>query len=266
VAIEDDQAIKFVRPEWNAPACVQAVATCRYGGVSTAGYQSLNLATHVDDDPQCVRQNRQRLEAALQLPQAPRWISQVHSADIVCADDVPIHAEVNATALVAADGAWTNRPGTVCAVLTADCLPVLMCDAAGTRVAAVHAGWRGLAAGILDAALDAFFRAGTSAEQISIWLGPAIGPGAYEVDAVVRDALLQREPECQAGFTATRPGHWNFNLNMAASAILGARGIREISSADVCTYSDERFYSYRRDHLCGRQASLIWLDTPKDEM
>jgi YfiH family protein len=249
--------VHIIQPEWDVPSHVKAAATCRYGGVSAAGYESLNLATHVGDDPGQVNQNRRRLEAALDLPQAPRWIEQVHSPVVVCAED--IDADGHGDVTVTADGAWTDRPGVVCAVLTADCLPVLLCDAAGTRVAAVHAGWRGLAAGILGNALDVFTGAGIAAGQIRVWFGPAIGRAAYEVDAAVRDAVLELEPACRGSFMASRPGHWHFSLYAAARAILGAQGVTAISGGALCTFSEQRFYSYRRDNVCGRQASLIWI-------
>lgn len=257
MAVKGEPVLQIIQPDWNAAPHVQAAATCRYGGVSAAGYQSLNLATHVGDDPGLVSQNRRLLAAALDLPQAPCWIEQVHSPVIVCADDIDANAHGDVT--VTADGTWTDRPGVVCAVLTADCLPVLLCDAAGTRVAAVHAGWRGLAAGILGNALDVFTGAGIAAGQIRVWLGPAIGPAAYEVDAVVRDAFLKLEPSCQGSFMASRPGHWHFSLYAAARAILGARGVTDISGGALCTFSEQRFYSYRRDNVCGRQATLIWI-------
>lgn len=259
MALKSDPLLEIIQPEWNVAPHVQAAATCRAGGFSAQGYQSLNLATHVGDDPQTVSQNRRRLLTALDLPQPPRWVEQVHSPLVVCADDVPGSGNNRNRAQVTADGTWTDRPGTVCAVLTADCLPVLLCDAAGTRVAAVHAGWRGLAAGILDSALGVFSDAGTTVQQLRVWFGPAIGPSAYEVDAVVRDAFLHREPACEDSFKESRPGHWQFSLYHAASAILGARGVTDIGGGGLCTYSDERYYSYRRDRQCGRQATLIWL-------
>jgi YfiH family protein len=254
VAVGTDPAFRIIQPEWDVPSHVHAVATTRYGGVSTQGYQSLNLADHVNDDVRRVSQNRQLLATALDLPQDPRWIAQEHSSIVVCAD------HVDAEARVEADAAWTDRPGTVCAVLTADCLPVLLCDAAGTMVAAVHAGWRGLSAGILDQTLDRFFSTGIAADQIKAWLGPAIGPAAYEVDAAVRDVFLRLEPVCRESFLESRPGHWQLDLYAAASAILGAQGVIDISGGNFCTYTDEQFFSYRQEQVCGRQASLIWLD------
>jgi len=265
VAVSPDSSIEIVKPEWNVAGHVQAAATARFGGVSTFGYKSLNLATHVGDDWRRVERNRQRLVTALDLPQAPRWIDQVHSPDIVCADDVPVENTREAEGRVVADGTWTDRPGIVCAVLTADCLPVLLCDAAGTRVAAVHAGWRGLSSGILDRATDVFCSAGIPAVHIKVWLGPAIGPAAYEVDAAVRDAFLQREPACRDSFVESRPGHWLFNLYSAARTLLRVRDVTDISGGDWCTFSDDRFYSYRRGVPCGRQASLVWLDEPDNK-
>jgi len=259
VAVKNAPGPEIIRPQWNVAPHIKAAVTCRNGGVSANGYASLNLATHVNDDPRLVSHNRERLTAALNLPQAPCWIAQVHSPEIICADDVDTNK------VVEADATWAERPGTVCAVLTADCLPVLLCDAAGTRVAAVHAGWRGLASGILDRSLDVFLHAGIAADKIKVWLGPAIGPTAYEVDAKVRAALLRLESACESCFVETRPGHWQLNLYAAASAILVARGVTDISGGGWCTFSDARFYSYRRERTCGRQAALIWLGTRATE-
>ena len=253
MAVDINPAFRIIQPEWDVLPHVQAFTTSRHGGVSTHGYESLNLATHVNDDAQRVSQNRRRLSAALDLPQEPRWITQVHSPVVVCADHVDDAARIEADAM------WTDQPGTVCAVLTADCLPVLLCDTAGTRVAAVHAGWRGLSSGILEKILEVFFSAGIVADQIKAWFGPAIGPAAYEVDALVRDAFLQSKPVCQESFLQGRPGHWQFDLYTAASAILSGQSVTDISGGDFCTYNDEQFFSYRQNPACGRQASLIWL-------
>jgi YfiH family protein len=169
---------------------------------------------------------------------------------VVRADDV--------AGRIKADGAWTETPGVVCAVLTADCLPVLFCTQDGTRVAAAHAGWRGLCAGVLELTTDNFLQAGFAPDNILVWLGPAIGPVAYEVDAAVRDAFLVRGAALENCFAATRPGHWNFDLCAAARLILAGRGISHVSGGDMCTFNDQRFYSHRRDPGCGRQATLIW--------
>lgn len=190
--------------------------------------------------------------ASAGLPSVPRWLTQVHGPFVVNADDADETTE--------ADGSWTGTPGVVCAVRSADCLPLLFTDRRGSIVAAAHAGWRGLCSGIVDLSVQRFFELDVPPEAIHVWLGPAIGPDAYEVDAAVYDMFMQRTPDCNAAFTATRPGHWNFDLYQAARMILAAQGVTHISGGGFCTYSDERFYSYRRDPNCGRQATLIWME------
>lgn len=251
MALASSSALEFIRPTWNAPRHVQAAVTTRAGGVSLGARSSLNLADHVNDDPAAVRVNRQRLAAALHLPSAPRWLTQVHGTDIV-------HADVS-VAPVPADAAWTQTAGIVCAVLTADCLPVLLTDRAGSQVAAVHAGWRGMRDGIIERSVAQFLSAGIAAGDILAWLGPAISSANYEVDAPVRDAFVHRDAAFATGFAATRPGHWQFDLYAAATRILASLGVAHISGGDHCTYADQRLFSYRRERDCGRQATLIWL-------
>jgi polyphenol oxidase len=251
VALAARQPLEFIRPGWAAPPHVQAVVTTRAGGVSQGAYGTLNLAAHVGDDPALVTDNRQRLAAALPLPAAPRWLRQVHGIANVCADE--------SLEPVAADAAWSATPGTVCAVLTADCLPVLLTDRAGTRVAAVHAGWRGLAAGVIEQSVAGFVTAGIAPAEMLAWLGPAISAAHYEVDAQVRDAFVGRDARFATSFASTRPGHWHFDLYVTARRILLAAGVADISGDDLCTYADTRLFSYRRERDCGRQAALIWL-------
>jgi hypothetical protein len=243
-----------IRPEWPVSANVRAFATTRQGGHSQGPYTSLNLADHVGDDPASVVHNRTSLLRSLQLPSAPRWLQQVHGSEVVHADA--------ATGPVAADAAWSATPGVVCAVQTADCLPVLFCALDGSRVAAAHAGWRGMCAGVLAQTAGQFLSADILPEDIFVWLGPAIGPDIYEVDAVVRDAFLRCAPDAETSFVRTRPGHWTFNLYLAARTLLVAQGLSNISGGGLCTYTDERFFSYRREPDCGRQATLIWLEEP----
>ena len=239
-----------VRPAWAAPDNIRALATTCLGGESRGGYAALNLGDHVGDDPVCVAQNRARLITAMSLPAEPRWLTQVHGTAVVHADSVTVPVE--------ADAAWSASTAVVCAVLTADCLPVLFCTRDGQQVAAAHAGWRGLCAGVLEQTVNAFLRAGFAAADILVWLGPAIGAAAYEVDSAVRDAFIARDPELTECFSNTRPEHWSLDLYAAARALLAAQGVREISGGDLCTFSDARFYSYRRAAQCGRQATLIW--------
>lgn len=245
------QAIGFIRPDWPAPAHVQAVVTTRQGGVSNSDYAGLNLATHVGDQQAAVNANRKLLLASLGLAAEPCWLNQVHGTDIVRADELQAPAD--------ADAAITAVSDVVCAVLTADCLPVLLTDTEGQSVAAVHAGWRGMCAGVIENTVSAFRSEGVAAERILAWLGPAIGPDVYEVDVPVRDAMLATSPACTAAFHDSRPAHWYLDLYAAARLRLAALGIDRVYGGGFCTYSEERFFSHRRKAPCGRQASLIWI-------
>lgn len=243
----------MILPDWPAPAAVFAATTTRDGGCSSAPYQSFNLATHVGDDPDCVAENRHRLRQRLALPEHPRWLNQVHGVDVVCADAL--------RAPVDADGAWTTTPGVVCAVQTADCLPVLFCNREGTRVAAAHAGWAGLLAGVLAATRATFAGDG----EVLAWLGPAISQPHYEVGPELRAAFLDAAPAAQRAQTAAaflpapRAGHWLADLYALARLQLQGSGVR-VFGGDLCTAADpQRFYSYRRDGATGRMASLIYI-------
>lgn len=243
--------IGMLTPDWPAPPQVCAYATTREGGLSRGVYASANLGDHVEDDPALVTANRQALRT--QLPGQPRlaWMSQVHSATVVPAQPelVPV-----------ADAQFTSELGVACTVLTADCLPVLFCDRAGTRVAAAHAGWRGLAAGVLEATVSAL---GVEPADILAWLGPAIGPAAFEVGPEVREAFLAGpgDPrDLAAAFGAGRGDRWHADMERLARARLAACGVQAVYGGGVCTVSEpQRFFSYRRDGICGRQASLIYL-------
>ncbi|MEJ2138092.1 MAG: peptidoglycan editing factor PgeF [Gammaproteobacteria bacterium] len=243
--------LEWLVPDWPAPDRIRAAVSTRLGGVSHGGYASLNLADHVGDEVALVAENRRRLAGALSLPEEPRWLEQVHGTAVISADDSVGPAQ--------ADGSWSSRAGVVCAVLTADCLPVLMCDRAGTTVAAIHAGWRGMCAGILQTAVRRFTDAGISPEDILVWFGPAISAGNYEVDDALQDRFISKQRACTAAFSAGRSGHWQLDLYAAARSILMLKGIHDFSGGDSCTYDDERFYSYRRAAVCGRQASLVWI-------
>jgi YfiH family protein len=245
--------IEIIRPDWAAPDHVKAAITTRAGGVSQAGYASLNLASHVGDDPAAVNENRNRLVAALGLERQPAWLNQVHGVDVVHADAI--------RAPVDADAAFTRTAGVACVVLTADCLPVLFTDRAGRQVAVAHAGWRGLCAGVLQNTLATFTNSGIGLDDIMVWLGPAISQRHYEIDATVRDEFFLRDPECDYLFEPTRPGHWQLDLYRLARRILSGRGVRSVTGGDSCTMSEERFFSYRRERECGRQATLIWLSS-----
>ncbi|MBL8482429.1 MAG: peptidoglycan editing factor PgeF [Rhodocyclaceae bacterium] len=233
---------------WPAPARVRTLVTTRQGGVSAPPYASFNLATHVGDQASAVADNRARLGAS--LPAEPKWLQQVHGTAVADAD----HCAPDTLA----DAAVARRPGAVCAILTADCLPVLFCDRGGSVVAAAHAGWRGLAAGVLEAAMDAM---AVPPQQILAWLGPAIGPGHFEVGAEVRAAFVQSMPECSAAFAgAAAPDKYFADLYLLARLRLARAGVNEVYGGGACTFAEAgRYYSYRRDGRTGRMASLIWL-------
>lgn len=240
----------WLRPDWPAPAHVRALVTTREGGVSRGVYASLNLGAHVGDDPVAVAENRRRLVEAANLPAEPVWLSQVHGLGVTKLD-------ADAKAGIEADAAMSDLPGMVCAVLTADCLPVLFCDRRGTRVAAAHAGWRGLAGGILEASVAAM---DTPPEDLHAWLGPAIGPAAFEVGDEVRDAFVARQPVANTAFIPSPSGRWLADLYTLARLRLAACGVRSVHGGGECTFADaQRFYSYRRDGDTGRMASLVWI-------
>lgn len=237
-------------PDWPASPRVRACVTTRRGGVSHAPYDGLNLGDHVSDDPLAVAANRARVVQQLALPEMPRWLNQVHGTQAVDAG--------RAVTRCTADASYTVEAGVVCAVLTADCLPVLLCDRAGSVVAAVHAGWRGLAAGVIEAAV-AEMR--VPAGDLMAWLGPAIGPGAFEVGAEVRAAFVDHDPAAGHAFQPSLSGRWLADIYRLAWLRLTRRGVTAIYGGGRCTFTEaEHFYSYRRGGVTGRMASLIWLD------
>ena len=247
----------FVAADWPAPASVRACVTTRAGGCSLAPWESLNLAMHVGDEPRSVQRNRERVAMQLRLPCTPQWLEQVHGSTVVDARDD------GATRL--GDAVYTDLPGIVCAVLTADCLPVMLCDRDGCEVAVVHCGWRGLAAGVLRAAV-ARFRA--SGDAVIAWLGPAIAQQAFEVGAEVREHFLDaaRDDLRHAGVNAAfvpapgRPGKFHADLYALARSELATIGVTAVYGGGFCTHSEpSRFFSYRRDGRTGRMASLIWI-------
>lgn len=238
----------LIDPDWPAPMNVRALCTTRGGGVSVGAYAGLNLGDHVGDDAVAVATNRARLRAS--LPTEPLWLKQVHGTRCVV-------AEASAPGS-AADASVSFVPGTVCAVLTADCLPLLMCDAAGTVVAAAHAGWRGLLAGVIESTVTAMQR---PAAELLVWFGPAIGPSAFEVGDEVRAAFVAHDGQAVAAFTSHGEGKWLCDLHLLARQRLAALDIRRVTSTDFCTFTErERFFSYRRDGATGRMASCIWLE------
>lgn len=237
----------WLRPAWPAPPQVQAVTTTRQGGVSAPPYASLNLADHVGDDPAAVAENRQRLAHHLALPATPLWLQQHHGCSVARAAENGLNPH--------ADACYSETPGEVCAVLTADCLPLLVTTRSGDAVAAIHAGWRGLAAGVIEATLAHF----PPNDPLLIWLGPAIGPTAFEVGEEVREAFLRRDPGDRVAFAPSRPGHWWADLYTLARRRIAPFRPACIVGGERCTYREsEHFFSYRREGRCGRMVSLIW--------
>jgi YfiH family protein len=240
---------QFILPDWPAPTNVRAVATTRTGGVSHSPYDTFNLATHVGDDPTAVRANRARLRTALVLPAEPLWLKQVHGVTVVDAAQTGVEPE--------ADGAFATQPGAVCAVLTADCLPVLLCNRAGTKVAALHAGWRGLAGGVIEAGVEALSVPGS---ELLAWLGPAIGPEAFEVGPEVHTVFMEQDAQAAQAFRAARDNKYLADIYLLARLRLQRLGVSVVHGGGLCTVTDRaRFFSYRRDGATGRMASLIWL-------
>lgn len=237
-------------PDWPAPPGVRAaVTTRRMHGQSHAPFDRMNLGARCGDDAAAVAANRAALVDTLRLPSAPRWLQQVHGIGVFDADSVATPGEPVADAAVSHDG------GAVLAVLTADCLPLLFCTGDGIAIAVAHAGWRGLAAGVLEATLA---RLGGPRERVLAWIGPAIGATSYEVGEEVRAAFVDADAGAQRAFAATRPRHWRCDLEALARRRLAAAGVAQVFGGGFDTFADARFYSYRRDARTGRFASLIW--------
>jgi len=241
--------LQLIEADWPAPKNVRAVATTRIGGVSVGAYASLNLGAHVGDDERAVSENRLRLRTSLGLPREPLWLNQVHGTAVV---EVVSHG-----APPTADASFSRSPGQACAVLTADCLPVLFCDHGGTRVAAAHAGWRGLAGGVLESALRAL---GVAPNRVLAWLGPAIEQEMFEVGAEVREQFIARSADNAQAFEVNARGRWQADLYDLARRELARLGVTQIFGGGFRCYADrDRFYSYRRDGTTGRMATLVWM-------
>ena len=242
--------------DWAAPANVHAFSTTRDGpGVSLPPFDRFNLGARCGDDRAHVRANRAALGSAGALPSAPGWLHQVHGARVVRLQASPDDGAVEPEA----DAAVTSTPGVVLAILTADCLPVVFCNRAGTEVGAAHAGWRGLSAGVLEATVAAM---ACAPQDVLAWLGPSAGAGHYEIGVEVRDAFLDRDAAAAVAFTATRPGHWRVDLPALARQRLISVGVpaNAITGGASCTIADPaRFYSFRRDGVTGRMATVVWL-------
>lgn len=239
--------VDFLLPDWPAPKHVRALQTTRVGGVSSGVYAGLNLGSHVGDDVAHVAENRSLLREY--LPSEPFWLNQVHGTDVVDA--------ASAGTLATADASYASGAGKVCAVLTADCLPVLFCSEDGAVVAAAHAGWRGLAAGVLERTAAAMQVPG---KRLLAWLGPAIGPAAFEVGEDVRSAFVDGDAPAARAFCRQGNGKYLADIYHLARIRLAKAGIEGVFGGELCTVADPaRFYSYRRDRVTGRQATLIWL-------
>jgi YfiH family protein len=236
----------WLTPDWPAPANIHSATTLRTGGVSGGAYASLNPAMHVGDDADLVKQNRQIIKELLGLPSDPVWLEQIHSNRAVQA--------VTTEPLQQADASYTIESGVVCAVMTADCLPLLVCAADGSEVAAIHAGWRGLLAGVIGNTVSAMQNT-----DLLVWLGPAIGPDCFEVGAEVRNAFLEKSAAFMTAFKQQSNGKWLADIYQLARIDLATLGIDKVYGGGFCTVTEhERFYSYRRDKQTGRMATLIW--------
>jgi YfiH family protein len=274
----------WLEADWPAPPGVRALTTTRHGlGVSLAPFDAFNLGARCGDDPEAVAENRRQLEVALHLPSPPRWLRQVHGIDVVRfapslspqakgragerfaspeeqpLPNPPLQAREGVEAEPEADASVTSAPGTVLAILTADCLPVVLAARDGCEIAAAHAGWPGLSAGMLEATLTAMR---TPAARLQAWIGPAAGPERYEIGEEVRERFMAHDPGVASAFVATRPGHWRVDLFAIARMRLAEAGLDPacIHGGGVCTISDpRRFFSHRRDQRGGRIATLAWI-------
>jgi polyphenol oxidase len=249
IAVQSER-VQILTPEWPAPPNVHAAFTLRSGGVSGAPFDSLNLGTHVGDEAPAVAENRRRVRAQLRLPEEPAWMEQVHGIEVL---DLDSHGQAPG---IATDAAITRRAGPVCAVQVADCLPVLLAARDGSVVAAAHAGWRGLAAGVLEATVR---KLTLEPGGLIAWLGPAIGQAHFEVGEEVCRAFLVHDAVASSAFVTNARGRWQCDLAGLARRRLTRIGVTGVFGGVWCTYADaSRFFSYRRDGRCGRMAALIW--------
>jgi polyphenol oxidase len=243
--------LDWITPNWPAPAGVRALSTLRTGGVSVGHYASLNLATHVGDESDAVIRNRESLKASANLPAEPIWLEQVHG-NVVCHVTGPVASTPTADACV------TRVKQQICTILTADCLPVIFCDLDGTAVGAAHAGWRGLAGGVLSETLREM---GCSPERVIAWMGPAIEQSAFEVGDEVREQFIGRAPQHADAFAKNERGRWQADIYALARRELEALNVAGVYGGEFNVYADaERFYSYRRDKQTGRMATMVWIE------
>ena len=248
----------YIVPDWPAPANIHAATTLRTGGVSEGQYFSFNPAQHVGDDRELVKQNRQIISEVLKLPSEPVWLDQLHSSRVVEATNLPGQ-------LQQADASFTSVAGVVCAVMTADCLPLLVCSKDGLSVAAIHAGWRGLLAGVISnkvlALKNTVVTSCVNNKDFLVWLGPAIGPSCFEIGSEVRDAFLKKSIDYASAFKELGNDKWLADIYQLARIELFALGVDDVYGGALCTFTEsDRFYSYRRDSQTGRMATLIWME------
>lgn len=247
--MKSEPPLEFIRAQWNAPPQVKALCTTRIGGASEHPYESFNLAAHVGDDDKRVQRNRELLCHALKLPAEPSWLEQTHSTRVV-------NLEQGSSRRV--DAAITRNTETVVVVMTADCLPILLCNRMGTEVAAIHAGWRGLADGVIEATVSDMK---SPASELLAWIGPGISQQCFEVGDEVREIFVAKNNSAENHFLANRPAHWLCDLNSLAADTLARLEVAEINRTEYCSFSDESlFFSYRRNATTGRMASLIWIE------
>lgn len=237
----------LIQPNWPAPSNIGSIQTTRIGGLSIAPYDSLNLAGHVDDNPHNVARNRQLLNGL--VPTEPVWLKQVHGTQVIDA--------AKSNCIESADASFTTNSNVVCVTMTADCLPILLCDKAGTVVASVHAGWRSLCDGVIEKTIN---KMPVDALELMAWLGPAIGPDAFEVGGEVREQFMSHDAQAMVAFKKVKQDKWLGNLYLLAKQRLQALGVADIYGEAMCTYSNpKQFFSYRRDGNTGRMATMIWL-------
>ncbi|MDU6926656.1 purine nucleoside phosphorylase YfiH [Franconibacter helveticus] len=240
---------KLIIPQWPLPPGVAACSSTRVGGVSVAPWNSLNLGAHCGDDLAHVEENRNRVYAAANFPSKPVWLEQVHGKTVLKLNGEPYASK-------RADASYSNTASAVCAVMTADCLPVLFCNKSGTEVAAAHAGWRGLCEGVLEETVACFQ---DEPQNIMAWLGPAIGPQAFEVGPEVREAFMEKDAQAESAFRPVA-GKYMADIYQLARQRLANVGVQHVYGGDRCTFTEEHdFFSYRRDRTTGRMASFIWL-------
>ncbi len=248
---EGEFSLPVITADWEAPSSVVALTTTRAGGVSAPPFDALNLGAHVDDDPDAVRRNRERIQSGLRLPSAPIWLSQMHGSRVA---EVAINTQGS---IPEADAAVTRQRGCVLAIMTADCLPVVLCSPDFQVIAAVHGGWRSLAADILQNAVLAM---DCPSHSVHAWLGPAIGPDCFEVGGEVRDQFVAQDEQMAGCFRANDRQRFMADIYAIARRSLTTLGVNQISGGGLCTYSDsDRFYSYRRTPETGRMATLAWM-------